>query len=105
MNTQQQKEHNDLAKALISKGKLIEAGFESLRIAVIPKDAPPVQIAEMRMAFMAGAHHVFASIMSALGPNAEPSADDMQLLERIDAELCLYAEQLALRVSPTGRAQ
>ena len=103
MNTQQRKEHNDLAKALISKGKLIEAGFESLRIAVIPKDAPPVQSAEMRMAFMAGAQHLFGSIMSVF--DSEPTAEDLLIMDKISEELRLYAEQLPLRVATTGRPQ
>lgn len=99
------KQHDDLAKTLISKGRLIEAGFEALRIAVIPNDAPAVQVAEMRTAFMAGAQHLFASIMSALDPDAEPSADDMQMMAKIDAELQHFAEQLSLRVAPAGRTQ
>jgi hypothetical protein len=53
-----------LSRRLADDGRLIEAGWVALRIQAIPHDAPAVQLQEMRMAYMAGAQRLFASIMS-----------------------------------------
>jgi hypothetical protein len=80
----------NLERELIDSGKLIEAGWIGLRIAAIPKDAPTVQLNEMRMAFFAGAQHLFGSIMKALDPDDEVTDDDMRRLDLINAELNLF---------------
>lgn len=89
----------------MDKGKLVEAGFVSLRLSVIPKDAPPVQVDEMRLAFVAGAQHVWASIMTMLDPGSEPTAKDLRRMTLISDELDAMAKELTLRVATTGRAQ
>lgn len=76
-----------LTKSLVNEGKIIEAGWASLRITVIPPDAPPVQINSMREAFFAGAQHLFGSIMTMLDPDAEPTDADMRRMRLIDNEL------------------
>jgi len=43
-----------LSRELTDKGKLIEAGWVSLRLAAIPPNAPAVQLQEKRNAFFAG---------------------------------------------------
>jgi hypothetical protein len=80
----------NLERELIDSGKLIEAGWIGLRIAAIPPTAPPVQLDEMRMAFFAGAQHLFGSIMKALDPDDEVTEDDMRRLDLINAELNLF---------------
>ena len=82
-----------LARDLIDKGLLIEAGFASLRAQAMHPDAPPDQVREMRAAFFAGAQHVFGSIMQALDPGAEPSAADFSRMDKIAAELHAFIEQ------------
>ena len=62
-----------LSKQLADEGKLIEVGWIALRLSVIPLDASAVQLSEMRMAYMAGAQHLFSSIMHALDPDTEPT--------------------------------
>lgn len=92
-------------KELIDQGKLIEAGWISLRIAAIPEDAPPIQLQEMRNAFFAGAQHLFASIITVLDPDEEPTADDMKRMELIDEELRAFIQDFELRFLPTeGRS-
>ena len=93
---------NALARDLIDKGLLIEAGFAGLRAQAsrvtraqrtMHPDAPPDQVREMRMAFFAGAQHVFGSIMQALDPGAEPSEADFSRMDKIAAELHAFIEQ------------
>jgi hypothetical protein len=92
---------DELARQLIDRGLLIEAGFAALRARAIPEDASPVQLDEMRTAFFAGAQHLFGSIMGALDPDAEPTEQDMERMNKIDAELRAFIEEYQLRHLPT----
>lgn len=94
----------ELHRKFADSGKLIEAGWISLRIAAIPLDAPQVQIDEMRNAFMAGAQHVFASIMQFLDPGEDPTDADMRRMDLIAAELELFGKELQGRLRKPGRA-
>jgi hypothetical protein len=100
----QRAQHDQAVKALADKGKLVEAGFLSLRLSMIPKDATAVQIQEMRLAFLAGAQHVWASMMTMLDPGREPTAQDLRRMTLLAKELDALAKELAVRVAPTGRA-
>lgn len=94
-----------LTKRLADEGKLIEAGWVSLRLHAVPLNAPAVQIAEMRNAFMAGAQHLFASIMTVLDPGTEPTDADMERMGLIAEELEAFGKELELRVAKAeGRA-
>jgi hypothetical protein len=77
----------DLSKALIDKGLLIEAGWICLRDMTVSKDAPQVQLDEMRNAFFAGAHHVFSSIMSTLDSGDDATDADLRRISQINDEL------------------
>jgi hypothetical protein len=88
---------DELCRGFTDQGKLIEAGFVSLRYTVMPPDAPLLQITEMRMAFFAGAQHLFASIMGILEPGAEPTEKDMARLTSIQAELDAFIEQFKVQ--------
>lgn len=90
-----------LTRELSDEGKLIEAGWVSLRIAAINSTADADQLREMRMAFFAGAQHLFSSIMTIMDEDAEPTDKDMQRLEQIDAELARFGDELRLRITPT----
>lgn len=96
---------NGVAKKLADDGKLIEAGWVGLKLAAIPGDAPQAQVDEMRLAFMAGAQHLFASIMGILDPGDEPTDADLRKMDLIAAELDKVSGELAARYYPTnGRA-
>ena len=96
---------SDLTKELTDKGKLIEAGFVVFARYVIPKDAPPIQLGEMQLAFMAGAEHVFSSIMNILDPGEEPTDADMRRMDLIQRELDEWRGRLFDRINPPqGRA-
>ena len=88
-----------LSKRFADEGRLIEAGWVALRVMAIPPDASEVQLREMRMAYMAGAQHLFASIMGVLDPDGEPTEDDMRRMELISDELDAFAREMNLRSS------
>lgn len=94
----------EMHRKLADSGKLIEAGWISLRLAAIPLDAPQVQINEMRNAFMAGAQHVFASIILFLDPGETPTDADMRRMELISDELELFGKELQGRLRKPGHA-
>ncbi len=100
MTPEQQRLHDAVIKELIDRGKLIEAGFAGLRIMAMHPESPPGQVHDMKMAFMAGAQHLWGSIMTVLDPGEEPTVEDMRRLELISKELDEYAKELDLHVTP-----
>ena len=94
-----------LSKRLVDEGKLLEAGWVSLRLAAIPLDASPTQLEEMRNAFFAGAQHLFGTLMTVLDPGAEPTDADMRHMSMIDGELKEFIAAFSLKHGlPQGRA-
>jgi len=94
-----------LSRELTEKGKLIEAGWVGLRVAAIPLDAPKIQLVEMRKAFFAGAQHLFASIMTIMDEDREPTEADLRRMDLIDAELRSFAHDLEREISGTEAQQ
>jgi hypothetical protein len=88
-----------LTRRLADEGRLIEAGWVLLRLAVMPHDAPPAQIDGMRLAYMAGAQHLFGSILTALDADAEPTEADLRRMDAIHAELDAFAEELKRKLA------
>lgn len=96
---------HELSKRLSDQGRLIEAGWIGLRAMAVPPDAPEVQVNEMRYAFMAGAQHLFASIMGILDPGEEPTDADLRRLDLIHNELEAFRKEMELRHGrPEGSA-
>ncbi len=83
----------EMSKEFVDQGKLIEAGWVSMRALAIPKDAPEIQVREMRMAFMAGAQHLFSSIFAIMDSDREPTAQDLKRMDLIHAELLVFGER------------
>jgi hypothetical protein len=84
----------ELTKKLLDNGQLIEAGFKAYQLTVMPQGASPIQVKECRLAFFAGAQHLFASIMTALDPDKEPTEDDMRRMSMIHSELEAFVEEI-----------
>lgn len=93
---------DEFCRALVDKGLLIEAGWAGLRLTAMHPEAPPNQLDEMRMAFFAGAQHLFSSIMGILEPDAEPTAKDLIRMDQIDKELKRFLEEFKLRTARPG---
>lgn len=89
-----------LSKTLTDNGLLIEAGWTALRAAAIPKDAPALQLEEMRNSFFAGAQHLFSSIMTILDPGTEPTDADLGRMALIQDELNRFIRDYQLRRLP-----
>lgn len=90
-----------LGRELTDKGLLIEAGFVMLCKMAMAPDAPASQLIEMRMAFFAGAQHLFGTIMNILEPGAEPTDADLRRMDLIDAELKRFIAEFEARFLPT----
>jgi hypothetical protein len=93
-----------LTKQLANDGKLIEAGWVALRLQAIPPNAPAIQLHEMRLAFMAGAQHLFASMVWMLDSGLEETPDDMRRMDLIHEELDAFRRELELWVGKTQGA-
>jgi hypothetical protein len=90
-----------MTKELIDQGKLVEAGWFGLRMIAIPERASKDQLDDMRAAFFAGAHHVFASIVSIMDPGDEPTDADLRRMDQINTELEQFVEQFKLKYGKT----
>lgn len=95
---------DELTKKLVDSGKLMEAGWLSYKLMVLPEDASEVQRDETRKAFFAGAQHLYASVMGMLEPGAEPTMNDLRRMAAVDAELNQFVEQLKAQMAGSGGA-
>ena len=92
MNEEIEADLGAFAKHLADQGRLLEAGWLGYRSRVAPPQASVTQIEETRRAFMAGAHHLFSSLLMVLDPGAsEPTPQDMQKMALIEHELHAFA--------------
>lgn len=96
LTAEQRAMHDALAKKLTDEGCLIAAGFAVLCGMVLDAGTAQTQIDEMRRAFMAGAHHVFASMFAIMDSDREPTDNDMRRMSLINAELERFADEMRL---------
>ena len=90
-----------LTRELADQGKLIEAGWVALRLNAISLNAPGEQLHEMRLAYMAGALHLFTCIVIMLDPGPEETPAEMARIELIHQELEAFRGELELWVAKT----
>jgi len=102
LNAEQRKLHDDLARKLADDGKLVESGFQAMCASTLQPGATPEQLRDLRMAYMCGAQHLFASIVAMMDADSEPTANDMRRMSLIDAELRAFVSDLELRMAPVG---
>lgn len=74
--------------------KLLENEWVKMRNKVIPKDAPQVQLIEMRRAFFAGAWAFYSLLMNSLEPGLDETPKDMALMAQLDAELREFRDRV-----------
>jgi biotin synthase-like enzyme len=79
-----------LTRELTERGEVIQAGWMGYKLLAMNPNAPSEQYDECRMAFFAGANHLFGSMMSVLDPDAEPTESDLRMMNNIYAELKAY---------------
>jgi hypothetical protein len=90
-----------ITEAATDHGLLIEAGFTGFQKAVLPATASQLQIDMQRMAFFAGALHLFTSIMNVLDPGGEPTEKDLLRMSQIACELERFGAQFTAKYTPT----
>ena len=83
----------ELSKKLADEGKIIEGGWTAYRITAMHPAAPALQVKECRIAFFAGAQHLFSSIMSVLDGETEPTEKDLRRMSLINSELETFITQ------------
>jgi hypothetical protein len=103
MNDEQAAQIEQLTKHFVDGGRLIEAGWQTMRLMVLPPTASDVQVTEMRKAFFAGAQHLFGSIMAVLDDDGEPSPDDLRRMDLIHAELEGFRKELEREIAGRQR--
>lgn len=86
-----------LQKKLADEGMLIEAGWVGFRLSAIPQGAPKDQLSAMKIAFMAGAAHVFTAMIGIMDEDAEPTDADMERMQLIHEEMERFNQWYALR--------
>jgi hypothetical protein len=83
-----------LTKEATDQGLLIELGWLSLCKMWLPNGGTEAQLELLRNAFFAGAQHLFASILTILDPDEEPTEADMQRMSQISDELEAFRRTL-----------
>jgi hypothetical protein len=79
---------------MATKSKVMSEAWTSYRDAVLPRNAPSVQVIECRRAFYAGAQAFFSATMRHLEPGTEETDNDMTFMAGLDAELTDFNEQV-----------
>jgi hypothetical protein len=92
-----------ITQGLVDQGLLIEAGWIGLEHMVIPIDAGPMQRAEMKKAFFAGAQHLFSSIMGILEEGDDATEADLRRMGQIEQELRAFADLFTEELKTKGR--
>lgn len=72
----------------------IASEWDKYRREVMPPDAPPTQIRECRLAFYAGAAALFGAVIGVLGPEDEPTEEEMSAVSALHDELTTHARQV-----------
>lgn len=78
---------DEITRQFADKGMLLEAGWAIMRHLKLPEGTPQSQVKTARLYYMAGAQHLFASILGMLDAGAEPTAADERKMELIYEEL------------------
>lgn len=91
--------HDKILSSSSDDGRVIEIGFQAMRRLLISKYAPEAQVEDMRLAFFAGAQHLFASIFAILDPDSEPTDKDMERMSKINDELNEFTKEVAALIA------
>jgi hypothetical protein len=87
----------DVTKKLADDGKLLEAGWNGFR-ALYLQGAQEAQVNDMRIAFYAGAQHIYGSMMSFMEAGEQPTETDMRRVEALDQEVSEFIEWFKLHI-------
>jgi predicted component of type VI protein secretion system len=98
--------HDKVMKAAGNRGTVLGTGFAAYAIVVLAGEAASdddiAKVNEHRIAYYAGAQHLFAALMTIMDADREPTEGDMARMSLINDELERFAEEMKLLVLPTG---
>jgi hypothetical protein len=94
MDEKTRKKVDEITKKLMKEGKLIEAGWITLLLTLIPPTANKEQINAMKLAFYLGCQHLYSSLVTGLDEDKEPTEEDMKKMELIHKELDVFDKEL-----------
>lgn len=107
-NEEQTKMINDFAQQLVEEaakqGKLILAGWLALKLQAARGGATKQQLENLRMAYYAGAEHLFSSLMNIMDPNEEITNADMEKMGLISNELQAWREEVQKELADMEKA-
>jgi hypothetical protein len=93
--------HDALLKQAANRDKVVDLGFQAFRSVMLPA-ASANETDAARVAYMNGAQHLFASIMSIMDADEEPTPADLGRMSLIADELEAFTAEMKLRVAPIG---
>ena len=74
------------------KRQLMMEQWDEFARRILPANCSQVQRQETRRAFYAGAQAILFRVIAAFAPEAEPTAEDLQVMEDLDQELRDFAK-------------
>ncbi len=74
--------------------KLLQKEWRDYELRVLPLGAPEVQRIETRRAFYAGAQALLSGLLSRFTDDREPTAEDMEVMDGVQAELRQFCEDV-----------
>lgn len=104
LNKELQGRVDTITKKLNDEGKLIEGGFASYMLVAMHPDCPTDQIRETRLAFFAGAQHLWGSIMTVMDEDREPTPSDLRRMDLIQRELDTFIKEFSKTLPTKGSA-
>jgi len=107
MNEQKRRIVTEVARQIQKKmaddGKILTGGF--LAYCVVNQITNESARLRAKDAYYAGAEHVFTTLMNALDPDTpdhEPTAADMQRMDKLWNEISAWQEEQKLKFAPSG---
>jgi hypothetical protein len=85
------------------KKRYIEEQWNEFRRSVLSKDAPQIQIDEMRKAFFAGVVALFGHVLGNLSEGNDVKEQDLQMMASIHEELEEFRDEIAVIIASQSR--
>ncbi|WP_018265503.1 hypothetical protein [Methylosinus sp. LW4] len=86
-----EREALELTRKLANEGKLLEGGFAAF-VSSFEIEIEDQRLSLYRDAYMAGAEHLWSSIMATLDPGSKPTDADLRRAEAIQKEIDIWRD-------------
>lgn len=83
-----------LTKKLLDDGRLLEAGWHIFRGTMLPAGLAPQSLDRIRLAYLAGAEHVFSSMLSGMDEGDAETDAEIKRMENLSIEIAKAREEL-----------